>query len=121
MITSHPLRRLLLSLSVPFLAVIGVSCAQDSAVQPEAAEVLIMRDSAVGHYHPPVATVAVGGAVTWTNDSGVVHNVVFDDDRITDSALFGDGEQFSATFDAAGRYTYVCTIHPGMTGAVIVK
>ncbi len=91
------------------------------AANPAVLEIEIMRDGGVGHYHPPVGAVAVGGTVIWTNRSGVVHNVVFDDDRVPDSPLFEDGERFEAVFETAGSYRYLCTLHPAMTGRIDVS
>lgn len=83
--------------------------------------VLIMKDSAVGHYHPGEVSVEVGGTVTWTNKSGVVHNVVFEAPSVQSSGLIKDGETFSAEFANRGMYPYLCTLHPTMRGEVEVK
>ena len=81
-------------------------------------QVQIMKDSGVGHYHPYSVDVAVGGKVVWTNRSGVVHNVVFEDKFIESSSLFTDGETFETEFERAGVYEYYCTLHPTMRGEV---
>lgn len=83
--------------------------------------VLIMKDSAVGHYHPGEISVEVGGSVTWTNRSGVVHNVVFEAPSVQSSGLIKDGETFSAEFANRGTYPYLCTLHPTMRGVVNVE
>ena len=71
-------------------------------------------------FSPITAQVAVGTTVTWTWSSGAsAHNVTF-----TDGQASGDktgGATFSRTFNAAGTFTYHCTIHPGMDGSVIVQ
>ena len=38
-----------------------------------------------------------------------------------DPAHFGPGARYSFTFEKAGRYPYVCTIHAAMTGTVTVR
>jgi len=86
----------------------------------EKVQVQIMKDSGVGHYHPGSVEVPAGGTVIWTNRSGVVHNVVFDEASIQSSSLFNDGETFEARFDRNGVYEYHCTLHPTMRGAVRV-
>jgi len=70
-------------------------------------------------FTPAELTVPVGATVTWTNRHGARHDVVAADGTF-ESPLFGEGETFSFTFTEAGEYPYVCTIHPGMEGTIIV-
>ena len=70
-------------------------------------------------FTPEVLTVPVGATVTWTNHHGSRHNVVADDGTFS-SPLFGQDETFSFTFTAPGEYHYVCSIHPGMEGTIVV-
>lgn len=95
-----------------------VGCGGESVART--ARVEISRDSAVGYYNPEDVTVREGGTVSWTNKSGVVHDVTFDDANITSSDLFRDGESFETTFEQEGLYRYTCTIHPTMVGTVRV-
>jgi plastocyanin len=60
--------------------------------------------------------VPAGTEVTWTWDGDNRHNVTgepFSSDTQSEGT-------FSHTFDDAGTYTYRCTLHPGMEGAVVV-
>ena len=66
-----------------------------------------------------MATVATGSTVTWTNRDDVPHNIVSTDQKFKSPVLDTD-EQFSHTFDAPGTYKYFCSIHPKMTGQVVV-
>jgi len=70
-------------------------------------------------FTPAELTVPVGATVTWTNRHGARHDVVAADGTFT-SPLFAEGETFSFTFTAPGEYPYICTIHPGMEGTIIV-
>jgi plastocyanin len=70
-------------------------------------------------FTPAEITVPVGATVTWVNRHGARHDVVAADGSFA-SPLFGQGETFSFTFAAPGEYPYVCSIHPGMEGTVIV-
>jgi plastocyanin len=88
---------------------------------PQNADVVIMADSAVGHYHPANIAVAAGGTVTWMNRSGVVHNVVFTDTAIPASPLMNNNVDHAITFPEPGSYAYLCTLHPTMTGVVNVE
>jgi plastocyanin len=70
-------------------------------------------------FTPAELTVPVGATVTWVNHHGARHDVVANDGSFT-SRLFGQGESFSFTFTTPGDYPYVCSIHPGMEGTIIV-
>ena len=72
-------------------------------------------------YTPADAEVGAGGTVTWTNKDDAPHTVTFDDDAVADSEELNKGDEFSATFDTAGSYSYICAIHPDMKGAVTVS
>jgi plastocyanin len=70
-------------------------------------------------FRPQVLSVAVGTTVTWTNRDDIPHTVVSDDAVFKSKARDTD-EKFSYTFDKAGTYPYHCSIHPKMTGQVVV-
>lgn len=72
-------------------------------------------------YEPAEIEVGPGGSVTWTNEDDAPHTVTFDDDALTDSEELNKGDEFSATFDAAGSYSYICAIHPDMKATVTVS
>jgi plastocyanin len=88
--------------------------AQQSA--PAAAEVKIDNFS----FGPGALTVAVGTTVTWTNHDDIPHNVV-STDKAFKSKVLDTNEKFSYTFAKAGTYPYFCSIHPKMTGTVMVQ
>jgi OOP family OmpA-OmpF porin len=70
-------------------------------------------------FEPATITVPVGSTVTWTNtDADTPHLVKFPD---TASGMLNKGASYSRTFSAAGEYTYQCSVHPYMTGKVIVQ
>jgi plastocyanin len=72
-------------------------------------------------FSPATVTVNVGDTVTWTNqESGVPHTTT-SDTAVWDSGTLTTGQSFSFTFTQAGTFTYHCTIHPNMTGTVIVQ
>jgi Icc protein len=70
-------------------------------------------------FTPAMAAVAAGATVTWTNRDDVPHNIVSTEQKFKSPVLDTD-EQFSHTFDAPGTYKYFCSIHPRMTGQVVV-
>ena len=71
-------------------------------------------------FAPATATVAVGTTITWTNHDDIPHNVVSTEQKFKSPVLDTD-ETFSHTFDVAGTYKYYCSIHPRMTGQIVVR
>ena len=71
-------------------------------------------------FGPQTLMVAVGTTVTWTNRDDIPHTVVADDKSFKSKVLDTD-EKFSYTFTSAGTYPYFCSIHPKMTGKVVVE
>jgi plastocyanin len=71
-------------------------------------------------FHPDMTTVRVGQKVTWTNDDSVDHNVTATGGAKFMSQAFGGGKTYSYTPRKAGTIAYVCTLHPGMTGKLVV-
>src|ERR1700732_2474371 len=71
-------------------------------------------------FGPQTVTVAVGATVTWTNRDDIPHTVV-STDGVFKSKVRDTDEKFSYTFTKAGTYPYYCTIHPKMTGKVVVQ
>jgi 3',5'-cyclic-AMP phosphodiesterase len=71
------------------------------------------------NFAPATTTVKPGATVTWTNHDDVPHNIVSTEQRFKSPALDTDG-QFSHTFDAPGSYRYFCSLHPRMTGRIVV-
>jgi plastocyanin len=71
-------------------------------------------------FDPKAVTVKVGQKVTWTNEDSVDHNVTSQSGESIKSDNFGKGGTFSFTPTKAGKISYVCTIHPGMTATLTV-
>jgi plastocyanin len=78
---------------------------------------------AIDHFtfSPRTLTVPVGATVIWTNEDKVRHVVASADNRFEKSPPLNSGQHFSNTFETAGIYPYFCSIHPRMTGMIIVK
>jgi plastocyanin len=71
-------------------------------------------------FSPAAITVAAGTTVRWTNRDDIPHTVVSDDQKFESKALDTD-DQYSFTFTKPGTYGYFCSIHPKMTGKVVVQ
>ena len=70
-------------------------------------------------FQPNSLTVQVGTIVTWVNHDSVDHTITSDDVKF-DSGNIMSGGEFKFTFSQPGTYSYHCSIHPSMTGAVTV-
>lgn len=71
-------------------------------------------------FSPQTVTIKVGDTVNWTNMDQPPHNAVAVD-KSWQTSTFATGESGSVTFATAGTFPYICTIHPNMTGTVIVQ
>jgi plastocyanin len=88
----------------------------DQAAASDGTQVVVDNFS----FAPATATVPVGTTVMWTNHDDIPHNVVSPEQKFKSRVLDTD-EVFSHTFDLAGTYKYYCSIHPRMTGQVVVR
>jgi plastocyanin len=71
-------------------------------------------------FGPGTLTVPVGATVTWTNRDDIPHTAVSTDGAFKSKVMDTD-EKFSFTFSKPGNYPYFCSIHPKMTGKVVVQ
>jgi len=85
--------------------------------QPAAAPAVTIDNFSFG---PQTLTVPVGATVTWVNRDDIPHTSV-STDGLFKSKVMDTDEKFSYTFTKAGTYPYYCTIHPKMTGKVVVQ
>ena len=86
--------------------------------QPSAATAEVKIDNF--SFGPQELTVPVGTTVTWTNRDDIPHTVV-STDGVFKSKVRDTDEKFSYTFAKAGTYPYYCSVHPRMTGKVVVQ
>ena len=71
-------------------------------------------------FSPERLTVKAGTTVTWTNHDDIPHTVAAKD-RAFKSKVMDTDESFSFTFATPGEYTYFCSLHPHMTGTIVVE
>ncbi|HKN76535.1 MAG TPA: cupredoxin family copper-binding protein [Candidatus Acidoferrum sp.] len=71
-------------------------------------------------FGPAAITVSAGTTVTWINRDDIPHTVV-STDKVFKSKVLDTDEKFSYTFTKPGEYPYFCSIHPKMTGKVVVQ
>lgn len=65
-------------------------------------------------------TVKPGRTVTWTNQDDIPHTVV-SKTGVFKSKVLDTGDKFSFTFAKPGQFGYYCSLHPHMTGTIVVK
>ena len=80
-----------------------------------------MREIGIDNFSfsPASLSVPPGTTVRWTNRDDIPHTVVADDRTFKSAVLDTDG-QFSRQFTQPGTCKYFCSIHPRMTGTVVV-
>jgi plastocyanin len=116
----HTLRAgaLALVLTVSTVSIVALASVPAEAAAPAAAGPTVRIDNFV--FGPETLTVAPGTTVTWINQDDIPHTVVASDKSFKSKVLDTD-ERFSFTFTRPGEYGYFCSLHPHMTGKVIVK
>jgi amicyanin len=94
-----------------------------AATAPATAAPAPQGGSAVGitdfKFVPATLTVPVGTTVTWTNNDEEPHAIAAKDGSFHGPGMDTHGT-YSFTFTNPGSYNYVCSIHPFMTGTVVV-
>jgi plastocyanin len=116
------------------VAAAGAGAAALMATAPAmAGDIKLGGDNGQLAFVPSSLTVKAGETVTWTNNAGFPHNIVFDEDEIPEGVkadslshedyLNAKGDQVSTTFNTAGSYSYYCEPHQGagMQGKIIVE
>jgi plastocyanin len=71
-------------------------------------------------FSPKTFAVPAGATVTWINHDKVPHVISSADNQFQKSTLLQPGQSFSNTLATGGTYSYFCSIHPRMTGKIIV-
>jgi len=71
-------------------------------------------------FEPALVTVKAGTTVTWTNRDDIPHTVAAKERQFKSKVMDTD-ESYSFTFSTPGEYTYFCSLHPHMTGTIVVE
>jgi plastocyanin len=89
----------------------------------QAADVTIAIQGNRGNqsFSPEPATMRVGQTVAWRNADSITHNATQDSNRFATSNLSAGATSSPIAMNAAGTFTYHCTIHPGMIGTLVVQ
>jgi plastocyanin len=71
-------------------------------------------------FAPQGTTVKAGTTVTWINEDDIPHTVA-SSGKLFKSKALDTKDKFSFTFTTPGTYEYFCSLHPHMTGVVVLK
>ena len=71
-------------------------------------------------FNPQKLTVKAGTTLTWTNNDDIPHAIAAVNKQFKSKAL-DTGDAYSFTFTTPGTYQYFCSLHPHMTGAIVVE
>src|SRR5581483_339502 len=71
-------------------------------------------------FNPQTIMVKSGEKITWINRDEEPHTVVSVEKQFTKSSALDTDQEFTITVGAPGTYTYFCSVHPKMTGTIVV-
>ena len=97
---------------------VAVLSAAFPAASAQAADTEVKIDQHA--FIPQRVAVKAGTTVTWINDDDVPHKVALSTKLFKSKAL-DMGDKFSFTFTTPGAYQCFCSVHPYMTGAIVVE
>jgi plastocyanin len=72
-------------------------------------------------FNPPTITVKSGEKITWINRDEEPHTIVSVEKQFKKSSALDTDQEFTITAGAPGTYTYYCSVHPKMTGTIVVE
>jgi len=125
-------RRKAMARTAGLAAGLSVAAVSKPAFGAETKEVKMGTDNGGLKFVPEKITICRGDSVTWINNKGGPHNVVFDEDAIPkgvsqeaismEDQLGEEGETFTMKFEEPGDYEFYCEPHrgAGMNGVLIV-
>ena len=72
-------------------------------------------------FNPKTITVKSGEKITWINRDEEPHTIVSVEKQFKKSTALDTDQEFTITASAPGTYTYFCSVHPKMTGTIVVE
>jgi plastocyanin len=111
--------RILFAISSLFLSNFTLGQAEKEGAEDGAKKnQIVIKDF---HFTPETLTVKSGEKITWINRDEEPHTVVSVEKQFKKSAPLDTDEVFTITAGAPGTYTYFCSVHPKMTGTIVVE
>jgi plastocyanin len=109
---------LLITLAGNSAAVGGGGCHTPAGTTEASGQLVSIKDCSFG---PTILHAPVGATITWTNDDYLPHAVNgLGWNAIEPYTSANPGARLSHTFGAAGIYPYMCYVHPGMSGVIVI-
>lgn len=120
-------------LALPFVVLALAGCGSNSTSNsaPGGAPGVSGTSSSGGEVHatiknfafiPNTIHVSVGQTIEWTNEDAAPHNVIYvSGPELPSSGTLNTGATFSIKATRAGTTHYYCSIHPWMTGTIVVS
>ena len=72
-------------------------------------------------FSPKTLTISPGDTVIWTNKDAATTHTATADNGSFDTGQILSGTSTTIHFSKAGTYRYHCSVHPSMTGRVVVQ
>jgi plastocyanin len=72
-------------------------------------------------FNPQTITVKSGEKITWINRDEEPHTIVSVEKQFKKSSALDTDQEFTITAGTPGTYTYYCSVHPKMTGTIVVE
>ena len=72
-------------------------------------------------FNPQTITVKSGDKITWINRDEEPHTIVSVEKQFKKSSALDTDQEFTITAGAPGTYTYYCSVHPKMTGTIVIE
>jgi plastocyanin len=72
-------------------------------------------------FNPQKIMVKSGEKITWINHDEEPHTVVSVGKKFQRSSGLDTDQEFTITAGAPGTYEYFCSVHPKMTGTIVVE
>jgi plastocyanin len=107
-----------LSVATALAVAVFAAAAAFPAASAQAADMEVKIDEFA--FDPQRVTVKAGTTVTWTNEDDVPHTIA-SSSKLFKSKALDTGDKFSFTFTTPGTYEYFCSLHPHMTGVIVVE
>jgi len=119
LVTGNKTARMLFAISCLFLTHSAFGQAEkESAANGANKNQIVIKDF---HFTPETLTVKSGEKITWINRDEEPHTVVSVEKQFKKSSALDTDQEFTVTAGAPGTYTYFCSVHPKMTGKIIVE
>ena len=104
-----------------FVAIAGLYAGTDGRLDAAAPGTAVQVKIDNFAFTPNVLTITQGTTVEWTNHDDMPHTVVSDDKAAFKSKVLDTDDRFTFTFTEPGSYPYFCSLHPRMTGKIVVR